>query len=90
MAYRAAVAGASGYTGAELLRLLEGHPGFSTTVGTSREFAGRNVADVYPNLRTDLTYSELDPAILEDPRRRLRPRRDGWETHGTRVRSVGD
>ena len=66
MAYRAAVAGASGYTGAELLRLLEGHPGFSTTVGTSREFAGRNVADVYPNLRTDLTYSELDPALLED------------------------
>ena len=50
MAYRAAIAGASGYTGAELLRLLEGHPGFSTTVATSREFAGRNVADVYPNL----------------------------------------
>ena len=66
MAYRAAVAGASGYTGAELLRLLEGHPGFSTTVATSREFAGRRVADVYPNLRTELTYSELDPVSLED------------------------
>jgi N-acetyl-gamma-glutamyl-phosphate reductase len=66
VAYRAAVAGASGYTGAELLRLLESHPGFSTTVATSREFAGRRVADVYPNLRTDLTYTELDPSALED------------------------
>jgi N-acetyl-gamma-glutamyl-phosphate reductase len=66
MAYRAAVAGGSGYTGAELLRLLESHPGFITAVATSREFAGRKVADVYPNLRTDLTYTELDPAVLED------------------------
>ena len=66
MAYRAAVAGASGYTGAELLRLLENHPGFSTNIATSREFAGRRVADVYPNLRTDLTYTELDPSALED------------------------
>lgn len=66
MVYQAAVAGASGYTGAELLRLLDGHPGFSTTIATSREFAGRNVADVYPNLATDLTYTELDPSVLED------------------------
>jgi N-acetyl-gamma-glutamyl-phosphate reductase len=66
MAYRAAVAGGSGYTGAELLRLLESHPGFTTAVATSREFAGRKIADVYPNLRTDLAYTELDPAVLED------------------------
>ena len=66
MAYRAAVAGASGYTGAELLRLLENHPGFSTTVATSREFAGRKVPDVYPNLSTDLTYTELDESALRD------------------------
>ncbi|HEV2686102.1 MAG TPA: N-acetyl-gamma-glutamyl-phosphate reductase, partial [Actinomycetota bacterium] len=66
MAYRAAVAGASGYTGAELLRLLESHPGFSTAIATSREFAGRRVADVYPNLRSGLTYTELEPSALED------------------------
>ena len=66
MAYRAAVAGASGYTGAELLRLLESHPGFVTRIATSREFAGRKVADVYPNLRTDLTYTGLEPSALED------------------------
>jgi N-acetyl-gamma-glutamyl-phosphate reductase len=66
MTFRAAVAGGSGYTGAELLRLLESHPGFTTAVATSREFTGRKVVDVYPNLRTDLTYTELDPAVLED------------------------
>ncbi|HLW18455.1 MAG TPA: N-acetyl-gamma-glutamyl-phosphate reductase [Actinomycetota bacterium] len=66
MAYRAAVAGASGYTGAELLRLLESHPSFVTSIATSREFAGRKVADVYPNLRTDLAYTELEPSALED------------------------
>ena len=66
MAYRAAVAGASGYTGAELLRLLESHPGFVTGIATSREFAGRKVADVYPNLRTDLTYTELEPSAFEE------------------------
>ena len=66
MTYRVAVAGASGYTGAELLRLLDGHPSFTTVAATSREFAGRRVADVYPNLRTDLSYTELDPTSLED------------------------
>ena len=66
MTYRVAVAGASGYTGAELLRLLEGHPSFTLVAATSREFAGRPIADVYPNLRTDLAYVELDPASLED------------------------
>ncbi|MGZ4126535.1 MAG: N-acetyl-gamma-glutamyl-phosphate reductase [Actinomycetota bacterium] len=66
MAFRVAVAGASGYTGAELLRLLEQHPGFETVVATSREFAGRQIVDVYPNLGTDLAYTELDPAAMED------------------------
>jgi len=66
MSYRVAVAGASGYTGAELLRLLDGHPDFQTIAATSREFAGRRITDVYPNLGVDLTYTELDPASLED------------------------
>lgn len=66
MAFRVAVAGGSGYTGAELLRLLEQHPGFDVVVATSREFAGRPIADVYPNLTTALPYTELDPAALED------------------------
>jgi N-acetyl-gamma-glutamyl-phosphate reductase len=66
LAYRVAVAGASGYTGAELLRLLEAHPGLETVVATSREFAGRPVADVYPNLGTAVSYSSLESAPLEE------------------------
>jgi N-acetyl-gamma-glutamyl-phosphate reductase len=50
MSFRVGVVGASGYTGAELLRLLASHPGLEPVVATSREFAGRDVAEVYPNL----------------------------------------
>jgi N-acetyl-gamma-glutamyl-phosphate reductase len=65
MALSVAVVGASGYTGAELLRLLEGHSGFEVRLATSREFAGRLVGEVYPNLGTGLRFSELDPEELE-------------------------
>ena len=58
------VVGASGYTGAELVRLLLGHRILRPEIVTSREFAGRAIADVYPNLPTDLTFSELDPDAL--------------------------
>ncbi len=64
MTLRAGVVGASGYTGAELLRLLDQHPGITVTVATSREFEGRPVADVYPNLPLDLPFTALDPAVL--------------------------
>lgn len=58
------IAGASGYSGAELLRYLAGHPELEPVVVTSREFAGRPVADVYPNLPFALPYSELDLGAL--------------------------
>ncbi|HEX9774885.1 MAG TPA: N-acetyl-gamma-glutamyl-phosphate reductase [Actinomycetota bacterium] len=63
---RVGVVGASGYTGAELLRLVAGHPGLDLTLATSREFAGRAVSEVYPNLRIDLAFAELDAGALED------------------------
>ena len=50
MSFNVGIVGASGYTGAELLRLLSAHPGLEPTVLTSREFAGKDVASVYPNL----------------------------------------
>lgn len=63
---RVGVVGASGYSGAELLRLLAGHPEIEIAVATSREFAGREIADVYPNLAAlgDRRYEELDPEVL--------------------------
>lgn len=60
------VVGASGYTGAEILRYALGHPGLEPVLATSREFAGRPVNEVYRNLPTTLTFSELDLDDLPD------------------------
>lgn len=63
---RVAIIGGSGYTGGELLRLLLQHPGVVVNVVTSREFAGRPVAQVHPNLRgfTDMRFSRLDLDLI--------------------------
>ena len=50
MGARVAVAGASGYAGGELLRLLAGHPDLELGAVTAESNAGRRVADVHPHL----------------------------------------
>jgi N-acetyl-gamma-glutamyl-phosphate reductase len=45
------ILGATGYTGAELLRLLSLHPGVSLEWLTSEKFAGRNISAVFPHLK---------------------------------------
>ena len=58
------VIGASGFAGGELLRLLFGHPNFAVVQATSREYAGRSVGMVHPNLRgRDRRFTE--PTDLE-------------------------
>ena len=54
--HRVAVVGATGYAGAELVRLLLGHPEVTLTTLTSRQFAGKPFAAIYPTLAgcTDL------------------------------------
>jgi N-acetyl-gamma-glutamyl-phosphate reductase len=67
MAYRAAVVGGSGYTGAELLRLLAGHPEIEVVLVTADSNAGAHVGDLYPSLAVayeGLTYESVDPAGL--------------------------
>jgi N-acetyl-gamma-glutamyl-phosphate reductase len=49
---RVAVIGASGYTGAELLRLLLQHPSMEIVVVTSEKSAGSSVANVFPQFAT--------------------------------------
>ena len=68
MSFRVGVVGASGYTGAELLRLLAAHPGLEPVVATSREFAGKDVASVYPNLvaYAGRSFDELDADKLSE------------------------
>ncbi|QKR00036.1 N-acetyl-gamma-glutamyl-phosphate reductase [Metallosphaera tengchongensis] len=48
---RAAVIGGSGYTGGELLRILATHPQVEVTTVTSREYAGKPISLIHPNLR---------------------------------------
>jgi N-acetyl-gamma-glutamyl-phosphate reductase len=50
MGARVAVAGASGYAGGELLRLLAGHPDLELGAVTADSNAGRRVGDVHPHL----------------------------------------
>lgn len=63
---RVGIVGGTGYTGAELLRLLARHPRVSLSAITSRGEAGLAVADLFPHLRgrVDLAFTEPDPGRL--------------------------
>lgn len=61
------IVGASGFTGAELLRLLDGHPELEVARVTGDTAAGTAVADAYPSLAARygrLTYEAYDPDAL--------------------------
>ncbi len=61
---KTAIVGASGYSGMELLRLLLGHPGVELVAVTSRQEAGKALADVFPRFRkapgAELVFIEPD------------------------------
>ena len=76
-AKRVAILGASGYTGAELVRLLAIHPGFKISALTGERKAGQSMAWVFPFLRhldlpgliriEDLDASAIDLAFCALP-----------------------
>ena len=47
---RVGIVGATGYAGAELVRLLAGHPAVEITLLTSRQYAGTRFDAVYPSM----------------------------------------
>jgi N-acetyl-gamma-glutamyl-phosphate reductase len=62
------VIGASGFTGAELLRLCAQHPDLDIRVATGDTQAGSAVADLYPSLGAaygSLTFSTYDASALD-------------------------
>jgi N-acetyl-gamma-glutamyl-phosphate reductase len=68
MAFRAAIVGGSGYTGAELLRLLAAHSEIEVVHVTADSNAGVRVADLYPSLVAaypDLVFHPFEPADLD-------------------------
>lgn len=68
MGYRIAIAGASGYAGGELLRLVAAHPDLEPVAVTAHGNAGQRVGDLHPQLRSlaALTFGETAPETLAD------------------------
>jgi N-acetyl-gamma-glutamyl-phosphate reductase len=64
------IVGGTGYTAAELLRLLTLHPAVRVRVVTARAEAGTAVADLFPQLRgrIDLRFSPPIPELLAECR----------------------
>lgn len=61
-----AIVGASGYTGLELIRLLDRHPEVVVNCVTSEQSAGKRISDVFPVLRgrCDLILEPLEPSAI--------------------------
>ncbi|MGI8491333.1 MAG: N-acetyl-gamma-glutamyl-phosphate reductase [Acidimicrobiales bacterium] len=62
------VLGASGYAGAELLRLLVSHPAFDLEVAAAETQAGSRVAQLYPSLAPaypELVFAPAEPERLD-------------------------
>jgi N-acetyl-gamma-glutamyl-phosphate reductase len=66
--FRIAIAGASGYAGAELVRLAAAHPYFDIAAVTSEKSAGQPVASVFPSLTgvVQHTFEALAPEALAE------------------------
>ncbi len=65
---RVGIIGASGYTGAELLRLCAQHPDYEVVYATGDSQAGTLASSLYPSLAArypDLVFAEVDPAVAE-------------------------
>ena len=58
---RLGLLGARGHVGAELLRLVARHGGFSLDLATSSEAAGKRVGDVIDGAPFDVTFSRPEP-----------------------------
>jgi N-acetyl-gamma-glutamyl-phosphate reductase len=67
-AMKVGIAGASGYTGVELLRLLSAHPQFEVGVATAHSHAGQSVGGHTPSLRAayaGLIYEDTAPDAFD-------------------------
>jgi len=77
MTHKIAILGASGYTGAELVRLIATHPSMEIVALSGDRKAGMAMADVYPHLRhmdlpalckiEDIDFSAVDLAFCALP-----------------------
>ncbi len=55
------VIGATGYAGAELMRILSGHKKVNIKHAVSKSFSGKKLSEIYPNFKScDFVLEELD------------------------------
>jgi N-acetyl-gamma-glutamyl-phosphate reductase len=68
MGLTVSVAGASGYAGGELLRLISGHPHLDLATVTAHSAVGGRLGDVHPHLVSvgERRFTATDPAALAD------------------------
>ncbi|HWI53291.1 MAG TPA: N-acetyl-gamma-glutamyl-phosphate reductase [Symbiobacteriaceae bacterium] len=66
MTIKVGIAGATGYGGIELLRLLSNHPEAEVVLAGTESYVGQELAAVYPHLagRTSMTGREATPEAL--------------------------
>ncbi len=57
---RVGVLGATGYAGAELVRILLSHPGVQITTLASKSFSGKPFSQVYPHIKSVLDMELVD------------------------------
>ncbi len=65
---RVAIIGASGFTGAEFLRLCAAHPEFEVVIATGESQAQRPIADLYPSLASAygaMTFAPHDNELID-------------------------
>lgn len=65
MAVRSAILGASGYTGAEMVRLLAEHSDFEISAVSAHSLAGKHMGDVFPHLTQDCDLELLKADDIE-------------------------
>ncbi|WP_338201237.1 N-acetyl-gamma-glutamyl-phosphate reductase [Candidatus Nephthysia bennettiae] len=91
MRVRAVVAGATGYAGMTAVNLLSGHPQVEIAQLTSRSFAGKPYASVFPLLEAEgvfveeLDAGEADVVFSCLPHNAAAGRAAGWLDAGARV-----
>lgn len=68
MALRAAILGASGFAGAELLRLLDSHPALDVVAAAASSRAGKQITDVFPGLASfsGMAFCSFEEALNSD------------------------
>jgi len=66
--FQVGIVGANGYTGIELIRILDRHPNVSIKKVFSHSTAGQNLADIYPYLKNKypLTLDTFNPNTVAD------------------------